>query len=189
MAPTPNLDLLVQQSLEKCLSRLSRISTGHWRATMVNSSVAKPSYILARYAADSVEAVFLKLNGLPLSSVMLVPPGDIQCISKGFTGHSFPKTEKTSIADEIMLTELGNILLNALLNAVINALKKSGLPDLPRFVEGNEAKLAAEFGGMMNLDEDCRIVSAAISLECEGLAAWTLHAFVPSELAREIEQP
>ncbi len=189
MAPTPNLDLLVQQSLDKCLSRLSRISTGHWRAAMVNSYTGKPADIFTRYAAETAEAVFLKFAGLPFHSVMLVPPGDIQCVSRGFTGHSFPKTEKTSIADEIMLTELGNILLNALLNAVINALKRSGLPELPRFMEGDARKLAAEFSGALNLDENCRIVSAAISLECDGLAAWTLHAFVPNELAREIEQP
>jgi hypothetical protein len=188
MDPKPNLDLLVQQSLDKCLSRISRISTGHWRTAMVNSSIGKPSSVFARYAADVTEAVFLKLNGLPLSSIMIVTPGDIQCVSRGFTGHSFPKAEKTSIADEIMLTELGNILLNALLNAVINALAQSGLPELPRFIEGDAQKLTSEFGAALNLEEDCRIISAAITLECEGLATWTLHAFVPNELARKIEQ-
>lgn len=185
--PQNSLDILVQRNLDRSLSRISLISTGRWRAAMVNSYSATPRAVLARYAADPSVAVFMKLNELPLGAVMLLRPEDVECVSRGFTGHSFPASGKVSKADEIMLTELGNILLNAAVDSLLNALKKSALPAIPLLLEGAAAALAERGAGLLAMDSPGRAVSAALSLECEGLAVWTLHVFVPEDLAREIE--
>ncbi len=185
--PQNSLDMLVQRNLDRSLSRISRISTGKWRAAMVNSYPASPRAVLARYAAETSVAVFMRLDTLPLGAVMLVKPEDVECVSRGFTGHSFPASGRISKADEIMLTELGNILLNAAVDSLLNALKRSALPAIPLLLEGDAVELAERAAGLLSMDAPNRAVSAALSLECEGLAVWTLHVFVPEDLAREIE--
>ncbi|MDA8131975.1 MAG: hypothetical protein M0011_10780 [Elusimicrobia bacterium] len=189
MPQNPPLDVLAQQGLEKCLSRLSRISTGEWRAAMVSAGHGKPRDVIARYAAAGAHAVFLRLTDIPVYSIMLVSPGDIECVSRGFTGHSFPRSEKTSLAEEIMLTELGNIMLNSLVNSLLNAVNRSAMPDLPEFIEGGYGDIEKALAAKLPLDKPCRLISAAVSLRCEGLASWTMHAFVPEELAAQIERP
>ncbi len=189
MPRKPTLDVLAQQSLEKCLSRLSRISTGEWRAALVSSCPGRPRDVIERYAAGGEHAVCLSLSGIPVHSVMLVAPADVECVSRGFTGHSFPRSGKTTKSEEIMLTELGNILLNSLVNPLLNAVGKSAMPQLPEFVEGGPGAVEKFLSARLRPDEPCRLVSAAVSLRCEGLASWTMHAFVPEELAARIERP
>ena len=189
MPQKPPLDVTAQQGLEKCLSRLSRISTGEWRTAMVTACSGRARDVVGRYAREEAHAVFLRLSGLPVYSFMLVSPRDIECVSRGFTGHSFPHTEKTSVGEEIMLTELGNIILNSLVNSLLNAAGGSALPDLPEYFEGKAADLEKALAARMPLDETCRVISAAVSLRCEGLASWTMHAFIPEDMAARIERP
>lgn len=188
MPENTSLDEVAQRGLEKCLARISGISSGKWRAAMVSTYAGTPRAVISRYACGGCEAVFLNFKDAPIPAIMIADPQDRECISRGFTGHSFPKSEKTSIAEEIMLAELGNILLNALVNSMLNAAKKSAIPDLPLFLEGGPEKMTSALAGRMQLDKECRVVSAAVSLCCDGLASWTLHAFVPEGIARGIEQ-
>lgn len=184
------LSLLAQNSLLKYLERLSGISSGFWSASCSPAAAGGPAEAL-RPLGDHVEAaVHLGLDGLPLAAVMLVDPAELETITRAFTGHAFPRSGGAITgADRIMLSELGNILLNAVLNPLINALKKSAMPSLPTFHEGPAADLAAGLAARLPSDGPLRLLPAVIDLECSGSkAVIRLFAFLPEAFAAEIER-
>jgi hypothetical protein len=188
MPTTNSLDQLTLQSLQRCLTRVSGISSGTWRAACAAPYPGGPADALKQYEAAAT-AVYLRLEGLPLFALMLINPDELECVSLAFTGHSFPRGQGVNSADQVMLSELGNILLNAMLNPLINAVKKSAMPSLPRFFEGPAAELAAELAALPGPGVPLRVVPAGIALECRGaFASVRLFAFLPEDYALQIER-
>lgn len=181
---------LTRKSLLKYLDRLSGISSGYWSADCGPAASGGPAEALKPFGDHVEAAVHLGLDALPLAAVMVVDPDELETITKAFTGHAFPReTPRITGADRIMLSELGNILLNAMLNPLVNALKKSSMPSLPTFHEGPAAVLAGELGGRLPGASSLRILPAVINLECCGsMAVISLFAFLPEDFALEIER-
>lgn len=184
-AITAGLEKLVLRGLEKSLQRIARVSAGTWRVAGVRTYVGSAAEALSAYAARPAAAVYMVMEAMPLCSVMAAEPADIPCISEGFTGVSFSSGPRISAAEEVMLSELGNILMNALVNEIINALKTSLLPALPVFASGNAAELTGRLGPCAA--RPGRVIAARLALECSGKAAeWDLFALLPEELAAQL---
>lgn len=184
------LESLIGLSVAKCLMRLSRVSAGTWQ--VLSSKVAYGTLRDALAQHDfkrPASAVYFTLSGAaPFSGVMLFDRADIQCISKCFTGHSFPHTAATTPAEEIMLTELGNILLNALTSKLLNALKKGFMPVVPSFLEGGLDKLASELGRIPRLKQEFRTITVALEMRTDKASARSeVLILLPEELALELE--
>lgn len=189
---------LTRKSLLKYLERLSGISSGYWSADCGPAASGGPAEALKPFGDHVEAAVHLGLDALPLAAVMVVDPDELETITKAFTGHAFPRENpRITGADRIMLSELGNILLNAMLNPLVNALKKSSMPSLPTFHEGPAAALAGELGGRLAGElggrlpgaSPLRMLPAVINLECCGsMAVISLFAFLPEDFALEIER-
>ncbi len=187
-------DTILQQlaaiSLEKCLLRLSRVSAGTWRMTGLDVAPGTLKDALAGTApGKKVSAVHFTLKaGGDLSALMLFDHDYIECISTAFTGLSFPRTERTTPAEEVMLLELGNIVLNALASSVLNALKKFSMPAVPQFVEGEASALPARLDSA-EAGEVCRVISGSLTIQsgqCETVSR--IFALVPESMALEIEK-
>ncbi|HCC47378.1 MAG TPA: hypothetical protein DEQ38_04585 [Elusimicrobia bacterium] len=185
MTPGNKLEILALLSLERCLLRISRISTGSWRVAGVKVGPGSAAGELAGYAGTEAAAVYMVMDSLPMTAVMAASPADIECLSKGYTGHGFPRGARVTPAEEIMLTELGNILLNALINGLLNELKITLLPALPRFAAGDAASLTAALGPA---PEAARVIAAKLALDCGGSSAeWDLFVLLPEDLARRLD--
>ncbi len=188
MPAANSLDSLTLQSLQKCLARLSGVAAGAWRVSCASPLPGGPADTLKPYAEKGA-AVFLGLEGLPLFAVMLLNPAELECLGRAFTGHSFPRGAKVSSAELVMLSELGNIILNALLNPLVNSLKKSAMPTLPRFYEGPAELLALELAAFPGAGSALRMIPSAVELDCGGTSAsLTLFSFLPEDYALEIER-
>lgn len=185
MTPGNKLEILALLSLERCLLRLSRISTGSWLVAGVKAYSGSAAGALAAYSGKEAGAVYMVMDSLPMTGVMAADPADIECLSKGFTGHGFPGGARITPAEEIMLTELGNILLNALINGLLNELKITLLPALPRFAAGDAAALTAALGPA---PAAARVIAARLALDCGGsYAEWDLFVLLPEDLARRLD--
>lgn len=183
-----SLDRLTLQSLQRCLDRVSGISAGVWRLSVGPARAGGPPEALAPHGAEAA-AVYLSLEGLPLFALMLVNPQELECLARAFTGHAFPRGPRVSGAEQVMLSELGNIILNAMLNPLVNSLKKSAMPTLPSFFEGPYAGLAAELAALPASAPPLRTVPALISLDCCGASASVhLFTFLPEDYALQIER-
>jgi len=184
------LESLVALSLAKCLQRISRVSAGTWQ--VLGASVSSGSLEDALKQHDfknSAAAVYFNLKGMsPLTAIMLFDPADMECISKCFTGHSFPHGVTTTMAEEVMLTELGNIVMNSLINGLLNALRRQSIPTIPMFAEGNLQALTAEIGKTVNVKQGFRIITARLTLQSDvKTASAEAIALVPEELAMDLE--
>lgn len=192
MKSNPNLMLesLVTLNLAKCLQRLSRVSAGTWQALAAKVSAGTLGDALGRHNfKNPAAAVYFNLKGIsPLTALMLFDPADMECISKCFTGHSFPRGAVTSPAEEVMLTELGNIVMNSMINGILNALRRESIPTIPGFAEGNLPALTAEIGKTVNIKQGFRIVTVPLTLQWDAATARAeAIALVPEELAMELE--
>ena len=133
------LERLAALSLEKCLVRLSKVSAGTWQLVDTGGSSGTPGNAVGKYDFKNqpAAAVYFDIKGdFPMTSLMIFDPADIDCISKCFLGYSFPRQGGISHSDEVMLLELGNIVLNSLSNLVFNALGESFMPLCPT-ISGN----------------------------------------------------
>lgn len=188
--PNATLEILVTQSLAKCLQRLERVSAGTWQVTgaAVTSGTLQDALRQHDFKNPGV-AVYFNLKGIsPLTAIMIFDPADIECISKCFTGHSFPHGAATTMAEEVMLTELGNIVMNSLINGLLNALRRHSIPTIPGFAEGTLRDLTAELGKTVKVKQDFRIITARLDLKWDTVTAKVeAIALVPEELAMELE--
>ena len=187
------LGKLAAASLERCLLRLSRVSAGTWQILELKVFSGSAADALSHHDfTNPASAVYFNLGSRSdITALMLFNRADMESISKGFTGHSFPRGERTSPAEEIMLLELGNIVMNALANSVLNALKKSSMPAVPQFVEGYAARLAKALEAVTDLSREFRIIKATVAIRCDNTAVTNSEVFalVPAGLVSELESP
>ena len=190
----PNHDVTIESltalSLAKCLLRLSRVSAGTWQVAGAKVYTGTLQDALDNHEfRNQAAAVYFNLKGMsPVAAIMLFDAADLECVSKCFTGHSFPHSGAITPADEIMLTELGNIVLNALMNALLNALRKSFMPALPLFAQGGRDSIAGEISKKVKPNQSFRIVASTLGLKSgTALAQAQVLVLLPEELALELE--
>jgi len=185
---TVSLEKLAASSLEQCLLRLSRVSAGTWKVLDIKVYPGNlEDAVKQRVSSTPAAAVYFNLNaGSAITTLMVFNPADVQCISKCFTGLSFPRGAHTTPAEEVMLLELGNIVLNALANSVLNAMKKSAMPAVPQYAEGDAARLLAGLGTMADLTKYFLVIKASLAIKCDlGETISEVFVLLPPELAAE----
>jgi chemotaxis protein CheY-P-specific phosphatase CheC len=133
------LERIAVTSLERCVAKLSRISAGKWSVADVSVSCRSMQEAIFDHSSSrgTGAAVYFEVKGeFPFTSMVVFRPEDIDTISKGFMGFSFSKLPSLNQAQELLLSELGNIILNAIISSLSNALKRSFLPTAPKCVQG-----------------------------------------------------
>lgn len=157
-------------SLEKCVTKLSRISAGKWSV-----ADAKVSYGTMREAVSghagargSGAAVYFEVRGeFPFTAMVIFRPEDIEIISRGFLGFSFSKLPGLNQAQELLLSELGNIILNSLISSLSNTLKRSFLPSAPKCVQGEPQFLLEALWTSIDKGERLNLVTVTLDLQCD----------------------
>lgn len=189
--PKGMIEQLSAESLEKCLLRLSKAAAADWRLLDVKVSPGTIADAVKNYdLKNPAAAVYFSLGSVDgLTALMLFRPEDIDCVSRCFTRKSFPRGPRTTPAEEMMLQEVGNIVLNALLNSVLNAVKKSAMPVVPQFIEGDAARVAAGLGSAADLKRVFRVINAGLAIRSEKCEARSeVFVMLPEELAAELER-
>lgn len=188
--PDSPLQSLAARSVANCLQRLSGASAGTWEVLDVKVSYGTYEEALGAHDfAKPAAAVYMGLKGLsPLTAVLLLDPDDIDCVSRCYTGQSFHRPGTLTAADEMLLVELGNVLINSLLSALLNALKKSFMPTVPRFAQGGLSALAALLREAAGTNTSFRIITVTLGMKTGGLAArGEIAVMLPEEMALEVE--
>lgn len=162
------LEEIAGASMGKCMAKLSRISAGQWSVSGI--SVARRSMseaIRAHTAAGGIgAAVYFEVAGeYPFTSMVIFRPEDVEVLSRGFLGFSFNKLPGINQAQELLLSELGNIILNAFISALSNTLKRSFLPSAPKSVNG-EIQFLLEALWVTLGGESHSVVTVTLDLKC-----------------------
>ncbi len=188
--PSGILARITEESLRKCLLRLAKTSAGTWEILSARVSRGTIAEALKHhdFKNPNAAAVYFSLSGLPLTAMMMFDPLDMECISKCFMGYSFPRGPVTTPTEEVMLLELGNIVLNSLINSAMNALKKSGMPSVPVYLEGEFPRLLEGLKAGVDPAKSFHIVALTLALRSDKSVAMSeVLALVPDELALELE--
>lgn len=184
------LESLSALGVAYCLQRLSHASAGTWQVTDAKVSYGTFEDALKQHDfGRPAAAVYVGLKGRsPLTAMMLFDPADLGCVSKCYTGQSFHKGSKLTPADEMMLVELGNMVVNSLLGALLNPLKKGFMPAVPRFIEGDLPALAGQLLQAAGIKTSFRIITVMLEMRSGDCAAKSeVFALIPEEMALELE--
>ncbi|MBI4802116.1 MAG: response regulator [Elusimicrobia bacterium] len=186
------LERLAVSSLEKCLARLSKVSAGTWRmeSAGVRRETLEDALKRHDFKSSGAAAVYFNVPGeFPFASLALFEPDEIEYISKCFPGYFFSGDRALKPSEEVMLLELGNILLNSVVGAVSDGLKKIFMPAVPRYIQGDARRLAGELGAIMDLQRNFRIITLALDSRCgKNVSRSEMFAVIPEELADELER-
>ncbi|HBA61845.1 MAG TPA: hypothetical protein DCZ92_13745 [Elusimicrobia bacterium] len=178
---------LAVSSLERCLARLSKTSAGAWEVTgsVVFRGTLPDAVGQHDFKNNSAAAVYSKVKGaFPVTSMMLFDPEDAGHLSKCFFENSFSRDARPEITGEVVLLELGNIVLNSLVNAVLSFAKKSSIPSMPRYVEGAPQQVIDAVGKVVGLNRNFRIFKATLLTSRNGRAGKSeVFALIPGKLA------
>jgi hypothetical protein len=186
------LERVAVSGLEGCLDKLSKVSAGTWKIAGTGVSVGTLADAVKRhdFKTQSAAAVYFNVpGGFPFTAIMFFEPDDIGSISKCFMGYSFSRARRPTQPEEVMLLELGNIILNSLVNSVLNALKRSCLPMLPRYAEGDPRSIEAAIGSVVDPKQNFRILTVTLAIGCgKCVGKSEVLAMIPDGLAAELEK-
>ena len=185
------LERLAVAGLEKCIARLAKVSAGTWRIAGARTSRGTLEDAVSQHNfAHPAAAVYFKIKGdFPFTSMMLFDLDDIELVSKCFLGYSFPKGEKFTQPEEVLLMELGNIVINSVINSVLNALKRSCMPPVPMCVDGDARRLAAVVGSASDPERAFRIVTVTLAIQSDkSVSNSEVVCLIPEELENELER-
>ena len=184
------LSRIAVASLQKCTEKLSRVSAGVWNIAGANVTMETLDTVMKRYSADDGEsaAVYFDVKGeLPFIAILLFDPRDMDRISRCFLGYSFAPSPAINQASELLLSELGNIILNSFVSALSNALKMVFLPSVPRFVHGVPRDLLEAMGVSIDLKQGYRSICVKLNINCDNKVTWSeVVGLIPEKLAQEI---
>ena len=184
------LSRIAVASLQKCTEKLSRVSAGVWKIAGSNVSMETLDTLMKRYSGDAGEsaAVYFDVKGeLPFVAILLFDPRDMDRISRCFLGYSFSPSPAMNQASELLLSELGNIILNSFVSAMSNALKTVFLPSVPRYVHGVPRDLLEAMGVSMDLKQGYRSICVKLNIHCDKTVTWSeVVGLIPEKLAQEL---
>jgi chemotaxis protein CheY-P-specific phosphatase CheC len=164
------LERIAVTSLERCVAKLSRISAGKWSVADAAVSCRTMQEAIRGHAGThaSGAAVYFEVRGeLPFTSMIIFRPEDIEIISRGFLGFSFSKLPGLNQAQELLLSELGNIILNSFISSLSNAMKRSFLPSAPKCVQGEPQFLLEALWTATDDGERRTLVTVTLDLQCD----------------------
>lgn len=162
------LESIALISLEKCAVKLSRISAGKWSVSDVKVSSRSMEETIKDHATSRGPgaAVYFEITGeYPFTAMIVFRPEDIDIISRGFLGFSFSKLPSLSQAQELLLSELGNIILNTIVSSLSNSLKRAFLPSAPKCVQGEPRFLLEALWTSVDHKKQHHLVTVTLDLD------------------------
>jgi chemotaxis protein CheY-P-specific phosphatase CheC len=187
------LERLAAASLENCLQRVTKVSGAVWQLAGIDISrgTLASAVKLHDFSKDpSAAVVYINVTGgLPFTSLLFFNAGDVPHISKCFLEESLAQASGIPQFDEVMLLELGNIMLNAVINYLQNALKKSAIPSVPMLLKGDCGHIAEGLGVYLDPRQSFRIVTSSITVRRDSrVSRGEVQAIISEELAAALER-
>jgi len=181
------LEGIAAAGMERCVERLSRISTGQWKVARIRVSRGSMDEIIGSHTITGVSgfAVYFRIEGdCPFTSMIMFHPEDVGIISRGFLGPV--PLPNFSQAQDLLFAELGNIILNSVISALSNKLKRSFMPSAPKGVHGETRFLLEAIWDTLEKGQ-YSAASITLDLQCGADTARSeIVVIIPENLARAL---
>ena len=106
---------LAEEAVARSIAKLARISSGNWELKDIEVAVSAEALKPAG-DQDGAGVIFTVSGPGSLRSLITFRPGDVEVISRCFLGYSFVKMSSMNKAEELLISEVGNILFNSFLS-------------------------------------------------------------------------
>jgi chemotaxis protein CheY-P-specific phosphatase CheC len=181
------LEKVAVASLERCVAKLSRISAAKWSVASASVSTRSMEEAVREHSSGeraSSAAVYFEVKGeYAFTSMIVFRPGDIEILSRGFLGFSFSKLPGMNQAQELLLSELGNIILNSVISSLSNTLKRSFILSIPKCVQGEIPFLLEALWASLDSSARHSIVTVKLELQCDNaLTRSEVIAVIPADM-------
>ena len=177
-------------SLQKCVEKLTKVSAGVWSIAGADVSIGSLDEAMKHRSSEEGEAsaVYCEVKGeQPFITMILFDPRDIDRISKCFLGYSFSISTVLSQAEELLLSELGNIILNSFISALSNILKRTFIPSAPKCLRGSQQYLLETIGAALDVRQRYHVINLKLDIQCDNSVTRSgILALIPEKLAQEL---
>jgi len=176
--------------LRKCVDKLTRVSAGAWSIACTETATGTIAEAVKRHAADEgeVAAVYFEVKGeLPFIAIIFFSQRDIGVITKCMLGYTFSASPSMTQTGELLLSELGNIILNSLVSSFSNALKRVFMPTAPRCLRGEPKYLLEAMGVAAEVQKSYRTLSIKLDIQCgKNMTRSEVLGLIPEKLEQEL---
>ncbi len=156
-------------SMEMCMTKLSSLSTGTWNMTGIRMSRGSMDEALRGQALACASGFAVHFNvpcKHPFAAMIIFNPEDIETISRCFLGFSFLELPAATRSQELLFSELANIILNSGINALSNKLKSDHLPSVPKYAQGGTPLLLEALCATLDASQRYSVAAMTINLNC-----------------------
>jgi len=186
--PSGTLEGIAAAAMERCAERLSRISAGKWTVVSVRVSHGSMAEIVRDHTISGASglAVYFSVGGkYPFSSMIIFKPEDINVVSLGFLG--LPQLPGLNQAQELLFSELANIILNSVISALSNKLKHGFLPSAPKCLVGEPRFLLEALCDTLDSGQHYSVAAITLDLKYgEDTARSEAIVVIPANLAEAL---
>ncbi len=184
------LTRLAAGGLSKCMLKTAEASSWAWELcdfSVVSGKIADAVKLADFGHAAAAIQVNIR-NGSRFSAAMLFRSEDIGFISGCFVNGPLYQSESIKDLEEVLLLEIGSIILNAMVNPLIDASKMNAISSVPMFIKGGPGAVMAGLGACLDPKLDFRIIYASLAMRRDGrLARAGVLCVLPQKLAAELE--
>lgn len=170
---------LSQEAIGSALERLNRISCGKWKLSWEENLIASGSVnydsVCVYFGAGAVEEA--------MHFALFFDRKDMGMLSRNFIGYSFFVSEKMTKTEEMLVSELGNIILNSMVNAVGNRLGRTFIPSVPKIIQAEKEFALEVISRGLPENRGKTELPGNISIECGGKdAVCEIFSFIPDKI-------
>ncbi|MDT8287444.1 MAG: hypothetical protein RQ748_10065 [Elusimicrobiales bacterium] len=156
---------LAEEAVARSIAKLARISSGNWSLKEIEVAVSAEA-LKSSGDQDGAGVVFTVSGPGSLRSLITFRPGDVEVISRCFLGYSFVKMSSMNKAEELLISEVGNILFNSFLSVISSRTGEMLLPSVPRCIQGGLDFITGTFGDSMPSAPADTAVRVRLTLSC-----------------------
>ncbi|MDQ7772696.1 MAG: hypothetical protein RDU13_04125 [Elusimicrobiales bacterium] len=156
---------MAEEAVARSIDKLARISSGRWALKDIEVAVSAGA-LDPSGDQDGAGVIFTVSGPGSLRSLITFRPGDVEVISRCFLGYSFVKMSSMNKAEELLISEVGNILFNSFLSVISARTGEMLLPSVPRCIQGGLDFITGTFAESMPSSPSDTAVRVRLTLYC-----------------------
>ncbi|GEM_PF-2361885 len=157
---------LASEAVTRSVAKLSRISSGSWRIKDIEAAVNSEA-LRAPGEEPGAGVIFTVAGPGSLRALLTFRARDVEAVSRCFLGYSFVKMSSMNKAEELLVSEVGNILFNSFLSVISARVGEVMLPSVPHCIQGGLDIIDTAFRGSPGITRDDAAARLRLTLSCK----------------------
>ena len=170
----------VYDGLLKSTERLNKVSLFRWKVEEVRFELPKKDF-------ESVCVYLVSRNFNRFAFLLFIRKEDANKVFKIFSGYYLAASSEFKKSYELLISEIGNIILNSVLSEMANRLGRAIMPDVPIVINGDKKFILENISQMIEENKSKNPVSSTVLVEGgEDKIEMELYFFVENDIIERL---